>query len=80
LASAASAMPNINDLGKFLNEGSTEFENMIRDFMKSSGDTFINSDSSKKVVSSGSNQVPPVGSVLDNHIYEKILQSSPYLT
>lgn len=79
LASAASAMPNINDLGKFLNEGSTEFENMIRDFMKSSGDTFINSDSSKKVVSSGSNQVPPVGSVWDKQIIPSLL-GAPQMT
>lgn len=79
LASAASAMPNINDMGKFLNEGSTEFENMIRDFMKSSGDTFINSDSSKKVVSSGSNQVPPVGSVWDKQIIPSLL-GAPQMT
>jgi hypothetical protein len=79
LASAASAMPNINDMGKFLNEGSAEFENMIRDFMKSSGDTFINSDSSKKVVSSGSNQVPPVGSVWDKQIIPSLL-GAPQMT
>ena len=79
LASAASAMPNINDMGKFLNEGSTEFESMIRDFMKSSGDTFINSDSSKKVVSSGSNQVSPVGSVWDKQIIPSLL-GAPQMT
>ena len=76
---AASAIPNMNDLGKFLNEGSAEFENMIRDFMKSSGDTFINSDSSKKVVSSGSNQVPPVGSVWDKQIIPSLL-GAPQMT
>jgi hypothetical protein len=75
LALAASHMPNINDMGKFLNQGSAEFENMIRDFMKSSGDTIINSDSSTKVSSSSSNKNGIPGSTFDVDFVPKLLST-----
>jgi hypothetical protein len=75
LALAASHMPNINDMGKFLNQGSAEFENMIRDFMKSSGDTIINSDSSTKVSSSSSSKNGIPGSTFDVDFVPKLLST-----
>jgi len=75
LASAASAVPSMNDIGKFLDQGSVEFENMIRDFMKSSGDTIINSDSSTKVSSSSSSKNGIPGSTFDVDFVPKLLST-----
>jgi hypothetical protein len=73
--SLASAMPNMNDIGKFLDQGSVEFENMIRDYMKTSGDTIINSDSSTKVSSSSSNKNGIPGSTFDVDFVPKLLST-----
>lgn len=73
LASAASAVPSMNDIGKFLNEGSAEFENMVREFMKSTGEVTINSDSSTKVSTSSGGQVGTPGSAYDNDFVPRLL-------
>jgi hypothetical protein len=73
LASAATAVPSINDIGKFLNQGSTEFESMIREFLKSTGEVTINSDSSTKVSSTSGGQVGTPGSAYDNDFVPRLL-------
>lgn len=70
----ASAVPSMNDIGKFLNEGSAEFENMVREFMKSTGEVTINSDSSTKVSTTSSGQVGTPGSAYDTDFVPKLLQ------
>jgi hypothetical protein len=73
LASAASAVPSMNDIGKFLETGSVEFENMVREFLKSTGEVTINSDSSTKVSTSSSGQVGTPGSAYDNDFVPRLL-------
>lgn len=69
----ASAMPSMNSIGKFLNEGSAEFESMIREFLKSSGEVTINSDSSTKVSTSSGGQVGTPGSAYDTDFVPRLL-------
>jgi len=73
LASAATSVPSINDIGKFLNQGSTEFESMVREFLKSTGEVTINSDSSTKVSSTSGGQVGTPGSAYDNDFVPRLL-------
>jgi hypothetical protein len=73
LASAASVMPSMNDIGKFLEAGSVEFENMVRDFLKSTGEVTINSDSSTKVSTSSGGQVGTPGSAYDADFVPRLL-------
>lgn len=69
----ASSVPSINDIGKFLNEGSAEFESMVREFLKSTGEVTINSDSSTKVSSTGGGQVGTSGSAYDEDFTRRLL-------
>lgn len=69
----ASAVPSMNDIGKFLNEGSAEFESMVREFMKSTGEVTINSDSSTKVSTTSSGQVGTPGSAYDEDFTRRLL-------
>jgi hypothetical protein len=76
LASAASAMPNINDMGKFLNQGSADFEAMVRDFLASSGIVNINNDSSTKVSTTNASQDGPPGSAYDSDMFTAMVDSA----
>ena len=76
LASAASAMPNMNDMGKFLNQGSADFEAMVRDFLASSGMVNINNDSSTKVSTTNASQDGPPGSAYDSDMFTAMVDSA----
>jgi hypothetical protein len=76
LASAASAMPNMNDMGKFLNQGSADFEAMVRDFLASSGVVNINNDSSTKVSTTNASQDGPPGSAYDSDMFTAMVDSA----
>jgi len=76
LASAASAVPSINDMGKFLNQGSADFEAMVRDFLASSGMVNINNDSSTKVSTTNASQDGPPGSAYDTDMFTALVDSA----
>jgi hypothetical protein len=76
LASSASAMPNMNDMGKFLNQGSADFEAMVRDFLASSGMVNINNDSSTKVSTTNASQDGPPGSAYDSDMFTAMVDSA----
>ena len=76
LASAASAVPSMNDMGKFLNQGSADFEAMVRDFLASSGMVNINSDSSTKVSTTNASQDGPPGSAYDSDMFTAMVDSA----
>jgi len=75
LASAASAVPSMNDMGKFLNQGSADFEAMVRDFLASSGMVNINNDSSTKVSTTNASQDGPPGSAYDTEIFTAMVEN-----
>jgi len=72
----ASSVPSINDIGKFLNEGSVEFESLIREFLKSTGEVTINSDSSTKVSTTNASQDGPPGSAYDTDMFTAMVDSA----
>ena len=76
LASAASAVPSMNDIGKMLNQGSSDFESMVREFLASSGMVNINNDSSTKVSTTNASQDGPPGSAYDSDMFTAMVDSA----